>query len=402
MKKDVKYAFNIFKIYYLINKLEDKENIPLKILEELNKNYAFFEKNSELDLANPESEKILINWMNNICRYSFLNILLENTIKYLKGKKSLNLKHIKLKDNFLIKNFKPILKMMLNELKLNGSLDYNENINFSPLSNELYNEYIVNLLKRIDPSLKLFNLYEWAKNNNKFISLNEMSEESQKEIIKKYNLSDTKYNRCIYLQDGPIIILSKTNTIKDIPVFMHEFGHFITFYFKKKSLGPTLNEFYSIFYENLALAYLTNKSYSHEEIEYLLNERLLQNKYLLNIYTDFFIYLNYYLDKGKIREEDEVLIRGENFKLLKEKLFRKCDFYISKFFNNPLEFIRVYSYIIGTILSYKAFEMIATDESLLKLFISDSMSSEIINPEDIFNLVGINLNKRKIKRTRLK
>ncbi len=402
----------IFKAYTLIELAKNNHYLSNINTDQsynlLNEEYSKLLNKDKLDINIEDNKEFLYNWAKSLCRYTLLNILLNNLYLFLKGENKFPQKNVVVKDEFFLNNSEEIINIMGEEI-LNILMNFNfdkENVVYSSLPKEENDKYIKEFLN-LFANEELLKIYEDIKKKGKIIYLNELDNEEKEQLLNKYHIENNDSNGCLCLDDDIIIILTRTNTIEDFPNFIHEFAHYVNMYYWGHEIEPTLREFYSILFERLAIKFLTSKGYKSNELNNYLYFRNENNLQLATASMPIFHYLNLYIKNGEIKEEDDInkriesynnltFIKLESFDAAKEA-HRACDYANQIMIANLTNILGVYYYIIGSYLSNKVLE---NNPDIINEIIKNMMSKEDIDPYDIFKLVGINMDN--IKRTRLK
>ena len=376
----------------------------------------YLKKYGECHLTNEE----LTDWLKDNYRYPLLNDLIENEI-------------IKIicfsqdeRDTFVFDNLESIFQIITKEVRDNLlseiNYDYSKVNKETKLTDEEFRQLVTKFLKVIDPSLEWLNIYNEALENKQihFVKADDLLE--KKRLFKTLRLEeaarkieDLTWNFTIASKNNLNIIVERNFNIKDFWAFIHEFIHFIEY--KKnasKAKSLSLEEFSSITYEKLALDFLKDEGYAVEEIEKMLHLRKM-NTYKTGIdIIPIFSFMNKMLINGQITKEQEmenakrvVNLNNKLAKETKEKLKDKkpyyfsaldysnhfCDDTIISLIMNGSIVEKEYPYIIGNYLAKLMVEKINSKELTFTDMKKIVENISIIDPNDLFLLLGVNLKK---------
>ncbi len=332
---------------------------------------------------------VLFDFVKDKYRYELLNNLLKQVVEYLKKDKFPGYK-----DNFLVDHLNYLLDFITDYCIKKSQFIKQKSLNIPSLDGNLREEFIRELLKGLDPSLELLNKYNWAKDSKRIINLDEYSIEESKIILAKYGLSKP-IDCCLFLDDGPLIILSNKGNIEDLVNFAHEFAHFIN----GKRLSPTLCEYYSIFFELYTMKFLLNKNFTKKEITYLYSYRV--NDIIKSFFDGSipFYYLKLYLQNEEVNEKDDINFY-KNIENARKLAHRSCDKCIEQLMRKPYIISETYSYLIGFVLADITLNNLQKEPNLLNEIISFGKNCND-NPQDIIELIDFqidNLKRKKVKR----
>ena len=173
-KKDLN-NLNDDEIYFYLMCLKTSKNFNLYSEEELFKRLKEIYKDKiEIIDNNPD---VLFNFVKNKYRYELINSLLKQVLTFLE-----NNKFPSYKDDFLLDHLDYLLNF-ISDYCIKKSQFIKQNVlNISSLDSNLREEYIRELLKDLDPSLKLLSKYKWAKDHKRIINLDEDSIEEDKKV----------------------------------------------------------------------------------------------------------------------------------------------------------------------------------------------------------------------------
>lgn len=353
-----------------------------------------------------KDRNVLYKYLREKERYNLLNSLILKIYKTMVEDNSFN-------DLFVLYNFELFNCIITKEVTSIIPKNNLVNIEFTKLSNLEINNIIEDFLTKIDPTLKWLDIYRNAKDNGTIIEIDKLSD-SDREKYKK--IFGNLKNGCVTYNNVPYVLLENSNTLKYIYSFVHEFSHYIIMsYRKSENISRFLGEFPSIFYERYFAYYINDKGFSKEEIDYLVKQR---NKRTLNNYFDIVGVLRYIrilLDGKKITEEDEIInfdgdinsLSLEYLEMLK-KNYTDIDITDSKTIVNkicdrtrwmlikyPYAFNELYPYITGSYLADQTLKKVRSDESFLEnmKYITENLST--IEPSNIFNELGLDVDKMK-------
>ena len=213
-----------------------------------------------------------------------------------------------------------------------------------------------------------------------------------------------------------IVNVPLTYTLKDVVTIVHEFFHFHNNQAStKKAKEHILNEFSSIYFENLTLDFLKKKGYPKEELP--VNFRVMDSIMNYRLISPTIFYLSHYLEKGKVeysylykvvndfreqclkncqelnlsdQETKEVLIQNGVYGSIEESVIQ-----LSYNLNNILlrwdeSIYKGTSYLLGSILAKSAMENRIDVGEILNL---SNRMNEIEDPCEMMEKVGIDLEK---------
>ena len=266
---------------------------------------------------------------------------------------------------------------------LSINLNDQENVKMPSLTEKELDNLIVEFLIKIDPSLKWLKEYEEMKKNN------------QIKPGEDWNCAN---------EDKWVINTKLTHTIEDFRCFIHEFIHYITVKNQKEEKLPiAVKEFPSIYFETLAINYLSKKGFSKEIIDYMLNER---NEWTEeNVYNLYLMLglLSSYLTNQEVTVENEVERRLQISDELKTKIPQELSFFydISEqginysfdiangyFILYPDSIYEEYPYITGTYLADRAVEITSKDPMFIYDMLEITDNLESTSPKDIIDLIN--------------
>ena len=375
----------------LANKYKAFENYNIKITEDelpfyLESIYSliaidYYETPEEvvdsLFNMNKDEKKKLFDYLNSKYRNNLLNELLQDQVKYLT-----DASEYKQQDNFVIDNIDELLNYTTQEM-LTIDLNNQQVIKMPSLTEKELDSLIIEFLIHIDPSLKWLKEYENMKKNN------------QIKPGEDWNCTN---------EDKWVINTKLTHTIEDFRCFIHEFIHYITVKNQKEEKLPIpVKEFPSIYFETLAINYLSKKGYSKEIIDYMLNER---NEWTEeNVYNLYLMLglLSSYLTNQEVTVENEVERRLQISDELKTKIPQELSFFydISEqginysfdiangyFILYPDSIYEEYPYITGTYLADRAVEITSKDPMFIYDMLEITDNLETTNPKDIIDLIN--------------
>lgn len=353
-----------------------------------------------------DDKTILYKYLKEKERYNLLNVLIALTIKNM-------LEEGHYKDLFVLNNFELFSSIiMLKSLNLmsTGKL---EDIEFTKITDEEINSIIEEFLIKIDPTLEWLGIYRNVKVNGTIIEIDKLSNSEKERYKKRFGKLE---NCCVLDDETPYILLENSNTLKYIRSFFHEFAHYIIMLHRKIAYpAPFFSEYPSIFYEMYLTKYLSDKKFNKEEIDYLIKYRdirTLDNSFDIG---NILGYIKKILSGKKIKEEEEILnyttrinnLPTELIEVINQNLtninimdataimHHKCDSTCDMLIKYPYDFNDVYSYITGNYLADKRLEKVTDDESfLVKMkYITENIGA--IEPSNIFNELGLDIDKIK-------
>ncbi len=382
-KKDLN-SLNDDEIYFYLICLKTLKNFNLYSEDELFKRLKEIYKTDTKTIE--DNQEALFNFVKDKYRYGLINDLLKQVLEHLQSDKFSSFK-----DNFLIDNLDYLLDFISDYCIKKSQLLKQKCPNSTFLNKNLREEYIIELLKELDPSLELVQKYKWAKENKRIINLDEYGRDEAKEILAKYGLHDIDFNCCLFLDDGPLIVLANTEEIEDLANFAHEFAHFVN----GRRLTPSICEYYAIFFELYAMKFLLNKNYPKEEIAYLYSERINDIVNVLLEGSIPFYYLKLYLQNKEVNENLDINFY-KNFTNAKELAHKSCDKCIEQLMRKPGIIQEAYSYLMGFVLADQSLEKLNNDNILKELIDFTKNGNE--NILDIFNLLGFRIDNLKLSR----
>lgn len=359
--------------------------LDLNITDEMLYNliaYMYFEKNGSFELfvdylKNRKDNDKILNWFQNETRFKVYNYLLEGVINYFEQYDSEFLKKL----DYIIEKIEKMISQNFIDVSVLG-LDKEQKL--PSISLEEVERYFFEFLYSINAP------QNWQQT---YIDLKSGGNITFKEQIN--NIDDSK---CYVDNDGVIKILITTDgTIDGFITLVHEFTHYIS---KKNRSGlPPLSieEFPSIFFEKLAIKFLSNKGLTDVAIN-ILNKKRIQNN--IENYMELFTILNdisRFVNVGPILKADKIkscenkfrIVHDENerlIKLCKEKgiptpdinfleefsvniediVNKNCDALIESFIQNGLLVINGYQYLLSTFLADEVLKKYNNDSSIIK------------------------------------
>lgn len=221
-------------------------------------------------------------------------------------------------------------------------------------------------------------------------------------------------NACIRnkINHETYLLLTLVGTTEDIFTIMHEFGHYLFYYYNlEEESNILLKEFYPILLELLAEKYLKNQRISEEECN---RSRIENTAYLGQYYMVTYDYIDKYLTDGIIKEEEDIQEQAtimNNHKGRLEEIFKEqadlfspqtiayqsCDSCMEKIISNPLELRQSFSYILGHYLAKRGVNRIIQDRQVLDVlreYIEHGLDLDLY---DLFKLVGCDVDKLNLK-----
>ena len=409
---DMFEKMKLYELYYfvLVDNIHEDDIMPYDInyiWNEINNRY-YLEFNKKLDINNENDINILFSWLSNKSRYDLLNELMLNTYNRFINKEKIGNIFIDNTDLFFINNIS-YFKKIINDFKINlNNYDYSDkDVNITQISKGEINYYVKQILLTIDSSGKWASIYDNLLYEDKIIYLDELDEIHRKDLFSLFGINSIKDidNSCVFLSNGDMyILLTYTNTLKDIPATIHELTHYISGLYGNKNEVPILREFPSIFYELYALDYLSNIGFSKVELSKIYYERVKNTNDLLESILYMMNYLEMLIKKGSITEE--IIDINDNIDLnYTINSHRVCDMCSYDLVSNPYIFFRNYPYIIGHYLALVGINNLKENKEIISIVkdINEKLSS--INPYDVFiklnvsdcNLIDVSNKKCKKK-----
>ncbi len=402
----------------------EKENISVNINKDIYYSKlvdGYFEEKGILLDINQENKKIIYNWALDKWRFKILNELLDLMVKRLIHKENINDVIIDSTDAFLYHNVSSLILLMANQLEICLKNHNVNKVNITALTKEDRDIYIKELLAKIDPSLSWYNIYLEALNKNRIVYLNELSKEVKDKLKKKLGIDLEKLEDFVINIEGiNYIFLTLHYNMMDIPNFVHEFAHYVSYMKKTQNIPLTLREFVSCFYELFSLLFLKTKGIKDEELMNINSLRLENSKMIIMDEISLVNYLETYLKKGEITYEEEyqrvleankrlvnffspeqmayILKINPDFGNIDKEVKESCDKCLNALILNPWVLIDSYPYIVG---NYLAIQMIQNrDENTLSLMKKWAEELDKVDPYDIFEKIG-KVDSLKLKRARL-
>lgn len=371
-----------------------------------------------------KNKRQLYEWIKDKARYDLLNELIRIIISPLIHTVQTEAGIQDITDHFLIENFSFLIHIITDSIDSFFSDNKSKDVNLSTITTEELHILVRKFLEKIDPSLDWLFLYDQALKNKKVIYINDLDEDEKEEIKIRIGGPNSSYvnlcDSCIMIDEELYIFINLTGTISDVRAMIHEFIHYISdINLRKKhqnKIQQSLLEFPSIFYELCISKFLENEGYKKEEISCIRNIRL-ENLYDLLLGNGlFWFYMDMYLKKGSISEQQDIAIRKENIQkslsLLpmeivdslksispnlfdaKKSAYSSCDACIQQIVYYPRFFQETYTYFIGY---YLATHAILLDLNILPQMKQITENLDSINPADVFKMVGCELENAKQK-----
>ena len=306
--KDERF-FQLFYLEYLnrINPVDDDRVIIPRLDMYSNEDfeetlaYNYYLKKGTMDdfieyLKNKDNNKEIFEWLRDNYRYDAYNYLLKNFIECqdIIGSK---FREQASKTVFLLANdsYENIMK------KARGINVFDTN-KLPDLSKEELDKMFTDFLNKIGAPKSWKEKYEEVKKNNLI-------------FIPR---GDFNSSYCTITKDNEIaIVLSDIGKLDTFITLAHEFAHYISLSNMKDGKNYALNEFPSIFFEKIAIDYLSSLGYSNEVIETVINFRIDTNQIQLINYITIFRDLDIYTEKGSITEEDIIVFKKNSYEIMK-------------------------------------------------------------------------------------
>lgn len=284
-------------------------------------------------------------------------------------------------------------------------------------------ELTLEFLNEIDSTKILARELEKNINDGNIILWNPMDTEQRKVMKESYFKNVNLDEPACYLEyDEKGVLISSivnvplTYTLKDVVTIVHEFFHFHNNQAStKKAKEHILNEFSSIYFENLTLEFLKKKGYPKEELP--VNFRVMDSLMNFILISPTIFYLSYYMENGKVeysylckivnkvrdeclkncqelnlsdQETKEVLIQNGVYENIEESVIQ-----LIYNLNNILlrwdeSIYKGSSYLLGSILAKSAMENGIDVGEILNL---SNRMNEIEDPCEVMEKVGIDLEK---------
>ena len=406
----------LYELYYivLVDNLHEDDLIPydMEIIWNMINNYYFKERNEKLDINLENDRSILFYWLRDKSRYQLLDHMMLQVVNRFINKEDINGNVIDNRDNFFLSNIDMIYQILFIETdRIVNDIDI-DLCKLSTINKKDTINMVKDILLLLDPNGEWLYMYEDILERGKIIYLNELDSKEEAILKQKIGVSSLKYIDNSYLQlddNESYIFLRYTNTIKDVPTTIHEIIHYIIRNINEGKVEiPILREFPSIFYEMYAINYLEKLGYSKKEIDVINYDRLIDTYMALKDMLNILYYLHLIIDESKINEENDSkfynsLIKTDILEIDNDAKARadKC---IYDLVINPYLLHQTYPYITGDYLANEGIKKIKTDDNLLPIikYITENITN--IDPVDIFNLLGANLeninNHRKLVKIR--
>lgn len=398
----------------LHNKSKSDRDHELKTIYEQKTGTSF-------SLETDDNRKELYEWLKKQVRYPLLNDLIKSEIELLVDPEvALKLSDEPKEDQFVKNNLSTLINIIRIQIinSLTGFLIDKRNIEPSKITEVQREEIISEILLELDPSGKWLSIYCEAKEQGKIIDLNECTLEEKKRLAKNLELGekDLPENACVRKKNlDSYILLSLEKSNQDIINIIHEFGHYLLYYFTPhKALPLTLEEFYPILFEQFAKEHLKRMGVSEEELFAIGAFRLQDIIGIGEKYSGIYDYIGLYLENEEI-EEDRDVVYCEIMLSMTRNIWKKrygnraclifpqmvaysnCDSCIEKIISNPLELKQTFSYIIAHYLAEQGIEHRIQDSQMLEKLKEYAEDIYNVDPYEIFKTVGCDVDRIGLK-----
>ena len=362
----------------------------------------------------------LYEWLKKEVRYPLLNDLIKSEIGLLVDPYfALKLTDEHQEDQFINTNLSSLLEIIRMQAADSIFLVLQDNTtSLSKITIKEREDIISQILLELDPSGKWLMIYYEAKEQGRIINVKECSSKEKEILCKKLELSEDSLseNACIRnkINHETYLLLTLVGTTEDILTIMHEFGHYLFYYYNlEEEPNILLKEFYPTLLELLAEKYLKKQRISEEECN---RSRIENTAYLGQYYMVTYDYIDKYLTDGIIKEEEDIQEQAtimNNHKGILEEIFKEqadlfssqtiayqnCDSCIEKIISNPLELRQSFSYILGHYLAKQGVNRIIQDRQVLDVlreYIEHGLDLDLYG---LFKLVGCDVDKLNLKPT---
>ena len=324
--------------------------------------------NEQLDPYDKKSREDLFTMADLVFRYRFLNENLEQAyVDYF----------MKERDNFLINHFEGLLDIIEDEAVDSRNYAKLDDPKLAYMSPEKLEPYFRDFLMFADKTGEYLEIFDDLKKQGRLIYLDSISEEKKEMMFDGMGVSYRK-NPDFCWHDkkfGYFVFITRENTINDFRKLAHEFTHYVSKISNpNKKASIMIDEFPSIFYELLAVSFLTSKGYTQEEIQNCALTRLIYVASQASVVDSIGSYLRFYIQgEDEISYQDDLIFRAKQieeykkqigdkeFEKLQEKEKITPDSQIDEFIKytnstlsaNPGIIAKIFPYIIGYHLSKK-------------------------------------------------
>lgn len=257
-------------------------------------------------LKERKNKELIFNWLSKTQRYDLYNYLLKFLVDYFNNYDSLFLNNLK---DFMIK----VDENTTNENNIDKIFKYSES-KLPKISQNEFERVLFNFLIYINEAEK-WDYYCKLKKENRIVFSNTNEEDC---------------SCCFKDKDGILKIkISSDETILDLLTFVHEFVHLIAL--ESESVNDLLDEFPSIYFENIAANYLIDIGYLPKDlIMQMLDFRVKDNFEILTLLSSNGILDDVYRFKikGVVTKEElvkEEKMKYDNFKRKNKDLLNRLD-----------------------------------------------------------------------------
>lgn len=373
----------------------------------------------------PESVNIedAYTWLNRKYCVNLLNELLENELSHLSKINKIDERHYDYQTLFTYTNLLPLMNIMKEEIvTITNTVrtlakTHQKKVPYQKLTEEQIESYIIAILNEIDKSLTLSTKFLEAKKNNFFIDLQPGDEKKKKALHEYFELSNLDYGwHYINTKKHEAIITEKTNTIKDVSSYLHEFAHYlIKDKYQSNITNNLLVEYPPLTFELFALDYLHKIGYNEDELINLYSRRAFNTLECSRNSQGIFTMLINYQQGNKIqieaitKELSEVQklidnqLSAEQKRILLEKdpdyfdnLKRTCEFinnYIDELIDKENGFSNCYPYVVGQFLAEQTVNKLNNTKDINDKFLKWTQNITIINPYDIIKDLDLDITK---------
>ncbi len=343
---------------------------------------------------NEEEKKQIMEWLRNSQRFSVYNHLLDITLK-----------NLELNDFSMFENLDMVIKA-INQESFNyaRSLSNKEkqDLNLRRLSSLEFDTLFKDFLNYIHAPREWNESYDYLK-ENRFISFkfNQNVDKGSCYVDKKDNIRK--------------INLESDGTIRTFIAFVHEFMHYVSL---EKSVPPvSLEEFPSIYYENIVAKYLISVGFDKQILNEVIQKRKCGNFDIYSSQLSLLLDLCRYKNNGPIKREDVICLLEEQKIVVNKTMMEisknlekigqdtsdfllgiqeydsskradeECDRNIDKFVNLGLLVLDGYQYLVGSILADSILESNDDDTSIKMITVTNHLGDYTIS--SIIDYFGI-------------
>lgn len=387
---------------------ETKEVIPRDYIDNILA-FAYFREQKDyaslkeyLERKDQKTTIKIEEWLNQKYRYDLLNLLIELQTYSLK-ERVLNIHPLE----ELKKEVKDILKFLTEEefLLIDDEVKRPKEITF-PMQPEEINNLCKEFLIEIDPSLDWYQKFLKASNNQTFIY-----DQTDLKLAFLNSKQKDKFQLFEHPDGNWYINFPSNNTIEDSIIMIHEFIHYIieTSRPETNQIPFKYDEILTIYFETLMGEFLIKKGYPKEEITKYYYNRILDSVNYSEVLLPVLLFINTYLQEGKITEKGEIE-RQKEYEKTYQKLFpdlkekplgnvnieelveESCDDWNINLIVTPDIIEKTYPYIIGRKYSELLIEKTKKDPTVINDMINLANDFKSLTKEEIDKRLGITNN----------